>query len=214
MRPPLRPLLLVLLALLVPVAPFVIFGERLEAAVEAWFSPPPSPEALFAAIAGVLATDVFLPVPSSAVGTLAGAKLGVWLGAAATWLGLTAGAVLGFALARRFGRPLAERWAGAEETRRMERLSERYGPTVLVLVRAVPVLAEASVLLLGATALAWRRFLPAMLAANLGVALAYAAFGRLAERYEALPAALAVSVALPVLAATMIKRWSKAERGN
>lgn len=209
-----RPLLVVSLVLLVPVVPFVLFGAELEAQIEAWLTPPPAPSVLAAAVAGVLATDVFLPVPSSAVSTLGGAKLGIWAGTATSWLGLSVGAVLGFGLARAFGHPLAERLAGADELARMEKLSERFGPLVLVLARAVPVLAEASVLLLGATRLGWRRFLPPTLAANFGIALAYSAFGQWAEQYELLPLALAISLALPVLVATMARHWRPAPSHN
>lgn len=204
-----RPLLLVTLVLLVPIVPFVLFGDELEAQIAAWLTPAPPPGTLAALVAGVLAVDIFLPIPSSAVSTLAGAKLGVGLGTAASWVGLSIGALLGFGLARWLGRPLAERFTAADDLARMEQLSARYGPTVLVLARAAPVLAEASVLLLGATGLSWRRFAPPMLAANLGIALAYSAFGRAAEQYELLPFALAVSIALPVLLATMVKRWGK-----
>ncbi len=202
----LRSLLIVMLALLVPIVPFLWFGTELEARIEAWLSPPPSPAVLAAAVAGVLAVDVFLPVPSSAVSTLGGAKLGVAAGTAASWLGLSLGGIIAFALARWLGQPLARRLAGEDELARMEQWTTRLGPTAVVLARAVPVLAEASVLFLGATRLSWSRFLPPLLASNLGIALAFSAFGRWAERYQILPLALAISIALPVLIATMMKR--------
>jgi hypothetical protein len=72
----------------------------------------------------------------------------------------------------------------------------------------VPVLAEASVLLLGMHGLSWRRFLPPVLLSNLGLALAYAAFGELAEKYSLLPLALGVSIALPVVMVALFRAWS------
>jgi uncharacterized membrane protein YdjX (TVP38/TMEM64 family) len=158
-------------------------------------------------VIGVLASDVLLPVPSSFVSTLAGSRLGVWIGAAAIWLGMTAGAVGGFALARWFGRPLAERFVAADDLHRMQGLSDRAGPGMLVLTRALPVLAEASVLLLGAMRLPWRRFLPAVALANLGLALAYAALGHFAYQNGHLAVALVASIALPVLATTLSRQW-------
>ena len=89
----------------------------------------------------------------------------------------------------------------------MRQLSARYGPLVLVLTRAVPVFAEASVLIVGIHRLSWRRFLPVVLLSNLGIALAYAAFGDLAEQHQWLPLALAVSIAVPVLVAVAARRW-------
>ncbi len=77
----------------------------------------------------------------------------------------------------------------------------------LVVLRAVPVLAEASVLLVGIHDLSWRRFLPPVVLSNLGIALAYAKFGELAERNGWLPLALGISVALPLLLAVVARRW-------
>ena len=111
-------------------------------------------------IVGLLATDVLLPIPASLVSTLGGARLGWAGGTAASWAGMSLGAVLGFAWLRYGGRPVAERLAGPEELQRIEQLSRRYGPSVLVVTRALPVFAEASVLLVGIERLAWRRFLP------------------------------------------------------
>jgi hypothetical protein len=79
---------------------------------------------------------------------------------------------------------------------------------LLVLSRGVPVLAEATVLLFGMHGLAWRRFLPPVLLANLGLALAYGMFGELAERYHSLPLAMAVAIALPVLMVAAFRAWT------
>lgn len=200
------PLVFIAVVLLIPILPLVVFGEVGAAELDAWLKKLPSPTLLATAVAALLAVDIFLPVPSSLVSTLAGGELGPWLGTLAAWLGMTAGAVLGFALARLFGRPLARRFSNPEELARIERLSQKHGPLILVLVRALPAMAEASVLLMGASGLSWRRFLPPVLASNLGIALAYALFGHVAERHGLLPLALAVAVALPVLAITMVHR--------
>ncbi len=49
---------------------------------------------------GLLASDILLPIPSSIVGTLLGARLGFWAGLIAIWTGLMAGNILGYLLAR------------------------------------------------------------------------------------------------------------------
>jgi membrane protein DedA with SNARE-associated domain len=95
---------------------------------------------------------------------------------------------------------------------RTEGLIERFGPLLLVLGRGVPVLAEATVLLFGMHGLSWRRFLPPVLLANLGLALAYSLFGELAERYHSLPLALAVAIALPVLMVAAFRASTRAMR--
>jgi uncharacterized membrane protein YdjX (TVP38/TMEM64 family) len=208
-----RPLLIVTLVLAAPVVPFLLVGDRLESWFTAMFDPPPSATALWWMVAGVMASDVLLPVPSSMVSTLAGAQLGIVGGTSASWIGMTAGAMLAFGLARRFGRSLALRLVAAEDLDRLDRLALRLGPGLIVLTRAVPVLAEASVLLLGINQLAWRRFLPALLASNLGIALAYAAFGDLAGEHAWLPLALGISLAAP-LALLALARWWLARRAH
>lgn len=201
-----RPLLIVTLVLAAPIVPFVLFGDRLEGWFVGLFDPPPSTATMWWLVAGAMAADVALPVPSSMVSTLAGAELGVLGGTSASWVGMTAGAMLAFALARAWGRPLAERLVAADDLDRLDRLATRLGPGLIVVTRAVPVLAEASVLLLGVNRLAWRRFLPALWTSNLGIALAYAAFGDVAGEYAWLPLALGISVAAP-LAATAFAQW-------
>jgi len=206
MRGLMRPALLITLLLLIPVVPFLWFGEALEARIGQWLDPPPSAGIIAVMTFGILAADIFLPVPSSLVSTAAGAELGIPLATMASWAGLSAGNVLGFAVARRFGRPLAFRFAKPADLEGLEMLSARFGPRLLVLTRALPVLAEAAVLLVGAMRLGWREFLPPILLSNLGLSLAYATLGRYAQAQGQLPLALAASIALPLLAATMARR--------
>src|SRR3954468_7544566 len=75
--PLMRWAIIVILVLLVPIVPFLIFGPAFEAEVRHDLNRIDSPWILATLVAAVLATDVFLPVPSSLVSTLAGAKLGI-----------------------------------------------------------------------------------------------------------------------------------------
>ncbi len=208
-----RPLLVIVLALLIPVVPFVALGESLDQRVAEWLDPPPLPQAVALMTVGVLAVDVLLPVPSSLVSTFAGARLGVPAATAASWLGLMAGAIFAFGLARVCGRPLAARLSSVEELDEIDRLGRRAGAWLLIITRPLPILAEAAVLFLGTTSMTWRRFLPPVMLSNLGIALVYAVLGRMAQSQGELPLALAASIALPVLATT-IARWLLGRRGS
>jgi uncharacterized membrane protein YdjX (TVP38/TMEM64 family) len=203
MRSLLKPILLLTVVLAIPILPFLGFGGWMEERMEAWLHSALSPGAVAALVVGLLATDVFLPVPSSVVSTVAGDVLGFWIGTAVSWLGMTVGAAAAFALARAFGRPLALRFAGKEDLERIDAAGDRVGPLVLVLARPVPVLAEASVLLMGTTRLSWWWFFVPVALSNLGIAAVYAALGNLVALWIALPA----SVALPLLAATIARRF-------
>lgn len=207
MRELFRTLPLMCVVLLVPVLPFLFFGGHFEDWLRGMAENPPPAEVTFSLVVGLLATDIFLPIPSSVVATMGGWQLGGVLGTCASWLGLNVGAAIGFALARRWGQPFARWFSKDEDLDRMRTISERFGPLVLVLTRAMPVFAEASILIAGIHKLSWRRFLPAVLLSNLGIAIAYSALGDYAEQHQWLPLALAVAVAVPVIVAAVAQRF-------
>ena len=198
------PILGLLVVLLIP---FLLFGPQLESWARQFQETPPSRPMAFALVVGLLSTDILLPVPSSAVSTLAGGELG-WLGGAvASWLGMTLGALMGFALARRWGGKFAGRMSSEEDLQRMSQATERYGAAAIVLARGVPLLSEASVLLFGSHGMSWRQFFPPIALSNLGIALAYSVFGDIAKQHQWLPLALGVAVGLPVVLAVLMRRW-------
>lgn len=207
MRELFRTLPLMCAVLLVPIVPFLFFGAQLNDWLRGLTETPPQPFATFALVVGLLATDILLPIPSSVISTLSGWQLGWFWGTLATWSGMNLGAMLGFALARRYGQRFALCFSRGQDLQRIQKVSDRYGPLVLVITRAMPVFAEASILMAGIHQLAWRRFVPAIIASNLGLAIAYAAFGDYAERHQWLPLALAVSVAVPMVVAGIARKW-------
>jgi len=193
---------LIAAVLAIPVVPFLVLGEKFEDRITGWLSAGLSPGAVAIAVIGLLASDILLPVPSSALSTFAGRVLGFWGGAGASWCGMTAGAAIAFWLVRVFGRSLARWLSSDQELERTDALAARWGVWLLVLTRPIPVLAEASVLLIGTTRLSWWQFLAAVGLSNFGIAAAYAALGDCVE----FPIAIAASIALPLLAAA-IARW-------
>jgi uncharacterized membrane protein YdjX (TVP38/TMEM64 family) len=195
-------ILLTAAALAVPIVPFLACGESLETRMAGWLSVAQSPQAIAALVIGLLASDIFLPVPSSLVSTFAGKALGFWLGTAASWCGMTIGASLGFWLARCLGRPFARRLSSEAELAHTDALANRYGALIVILARPIPVLAEASVLVMGMTRIGWWSFFAAVALSNAGVAAAYAALGDRAQ----LPVAIVASLIVPLVFAA-IARW-------
>ena len=88
-------------------------------------------------------------------------------------------------------------------------MTDRFGPGFLILARGVPVLAEASVLLMGVHGLSWRRFLAPIIISNLGISLAYTAFGHIAAEHDWFPLAMGVSIGVPVLLTLIVQRFVK-----
>lgn len=199
--------LILLLVLLVPIVPFLLLGDRFEAQLQHWLSGQVHRREVVVGVIVLLGADMLLPVPSSGVSTLAGARLGIVWATAASWLGMTIGTVCGFALARWIGEPLVRRAAGRDDMNRLQSLSDNYGALTIALTRPIPILAEAAVLLLGAARLAWGKFLPIMLVSNLAIALVYSALGALAFGRGQLAMALIASVGLPVLVTWIARRW-------
>jgi uncharacterized membrane protein YdjX (TVP38/TMEM64 family) len=147
--------------------PFLIWGGRIEAWTLAFLRSGAGRWTVAAVVAGLLASDIALPVPSSLVSTAAGSLLGFAAGAAASWAGMCLGCVVGYRLGR----------AGRADVSRVRAARDRYGDWILVLFRPIPVLAEASVVMAGLARVPWPRFVLLTFSSNLAVSVAYAYLG-------------------------------------
>lgn len=173
--------------------PFALVGEL---PGERWLSAADARAPLFAALGALLlAADVLLPVPSSAVGLMLGARLGLVLGFACCLLGLIVGHTVGYGL----GRLAPRRWAPSAPS----------APSMLgiFLSRPVPMLAEALAVSAGATRMPLGHFL---VSATLGDAIYAAVLS--AAGAELLPtgaylAALIVPMLLVAGAGWAARRW-------
>ena len=81
-------------------------------------------------------------------------------------------------------------------------VGDRRGILILILARPVPVLAEASVLVIGTMRIGWWRFFAAVGLSNLGIAAIYAALG---DRVQ-LPIAVVAAFAAPLVVAAVARR--------
>ena len=206
MHRPLRLLLIpALVAVAVPLVPFLAFGTRLDHAVARWLDPLPTPPVLAAIEVGVLAADLLLPVPSSMVATLGGAHLGVVIGTACAWLGMTAGAMLGWWLGRTAGAASLSRLT-TDEQEQLAHQQRRFGPLAVVVTRPLPLVAEAAALMAGAAGMGWRPFLLAAGVGNLAIALVWSLAGALGQRADSLQWAVVASLALPVAITWLVLR--------
>lgn len=198
-NPWVKPLLLITIVLILPLALLAIWGEAFINVAEYWQQHPPSRTAMCLTIAGILASDVFLPVPSGPISTLAGSQLGVVPGTIVSTIGMTIGAVIAFSLARAWGRPLAERYSSVEQLAELENSCSEHGVWMVLVTRPLPILAEACALLVGALQMSWRQFLPAILLSNALISATYALLGQQAATYGWLPLAVCTSAAIPLL---------------
>jgi uncharacterized membrane protein YdjX (TVP38/TMEM64 family) len=196
---------LTLAAVAVPLIPFLAFGTRLDLLVADWLEPRPTPAVLAALEVGVLAADIVLPVPSSMVATLGGAELGIALGTACAFLGMTAGSLAGWSLGKAAGaRALAR--LDAADRRDLEHRQQQLGPLLVVLTRPLPIVAEAAALVAGGSGMRLVDFLPAAASGNLVIALLWSAAGALGREADSLPLMLVWSLVIPVALAWLAVR--------
>jgi membrane protein DedA with SNARE-associated domain len=201
------------LVLLLILLPFALWEEPIAALSARLLTPAAGRLVLAAVVVLLLGSDVLLPIPSSFVSAGAVALLGAWWGGASVALGMTLGGWLGYALGRWGGEPLARRMAGAAELERARHAMERFGGWVLLVCRGVPVLAEASTLLAGATRLDPLRFGLVTALGNAGLALAYSLIAVLElTGYAAWLAPLSFGVAVPALALLALRGISGGQR--
>jgi uncharacterized membrane protein YdjX (TVP38/TMEM64 family) len=125
---------------------------------------------------GLLVGDVVLPVPSSLVMIANGALFGIAIGAALSFAGSRAGALIGFAIGRR-GEVVVARFVAPDARARADRILERWGPLAIVLTRPLPILAETTIILAGASRLGWTKATIAMVIGILPIAILYAVIG-------------------------------------
>jgi uncharacterized membrane protein YdjX (TVP38/TMEM64 family) len=176
--------------------PFFLFESQLNAFAARTIQGSTAAWLASASIFGLLALDVFLPVPSSIVSTAAGVLFGFWRGAAIVWAGMMVACLIGYALGAR-ATGLARRFVGEDGLTRADRLVRRHGDWTIVLCRPVPVLAEASVIFAGLVGASFPRFVALSALSNLGIAAGYAAFGAYSMSVDSFVVAFLGALVIP-----------------
>jgi uncharacterized membrane protein YdjX (TVP38/TMEM64 family) len=194
-----RLLLLSLLLLLFILIPFGIGEEPIQRWTQEILHGQRSRGGIAVALCGLLALDIVLPVPSSLVSTGAGLLLGFWKGALVSWIGMWLGCLVGYGMGRKMAQKPVQRLVGAQEYETISALMARYGDRTIALCRAVPVLAEASVLLAGMFGMPFRRFALLTAVSNLGISLVYAAVGAYSVQTGSFLLAFAGAILVPLL---------------
>ena len=192
------------IALIAIVAAFVIgsklllenlLGVSLEPLARSWMANAGAPGA--AAVIGLLAVDIFIPVPSSVVMVLSGAAFGVLWGSVLAFIGSIGGEWLGFELARKYGMSLSARFIGDEsERRRLNRLLTRHGAAAIAVTRALPVVMETMSVVAGLSAMKRGTFLIASTIGTLPIVVIYAYAGAMSREMDSVVPAVVIVIAI------------------
>ncbi len=203
--------LLAALILALILVPFALFGERLELWTAAFLDSAREHRTTVALVlGGLLAADFILPTPSSLVSTACGLLLGFIPGTLVSLTGMTVSCALGYALGR-FGRTAVRRRLLSEhDLDRLDRLYRRTGDWLIVVTRAVPVLAEAAVLFAGMGRMPLKRFFILSILSNTGISLVYSLTGSLTSGAVSFFASFAGAILLPLAAMLIMRRKESA----
>lgn len=146
---------------------------------------------------GLIWADLVLPVPQTSVIAALGILYGLIGGGLLGSVGLITGGLLGYALARRYGRRVVVRLVGDRSLRRMQAFFDRAGMSAIVLTRSLPYsVPEALVCVAGLSTMRVGRFIVALSLGSVPTAFAFAAIGAGWEEQPLL--ALAISYVLPI----------------
>ena len=150
-----------------------------------------------ATVIGLLAADVFVPIPSSVIMILSGAAFGVWWGSLLAFAGSMSGEWLGFEIARRYGSAWASRFIGNErEVARLNAMLARHGAAAVAVTRPLPVVMETMSLVAGVSTMRRRTFLWASAIGTAPIVVLYAYAGAMSRETGSLIPAIVILIAV------------------
>jgi uncharacterized membrane protein YdjX (TVP38/TMEM64 family) len=172
-----------------------LLGFSLEPLARSWMADAGAPGA--AAVIGLLAIDIFIPVPSSIVMVLSGAAFGVVWGSLLAFIGSIGGEWLGFELARRYGTSLSSRFIGDDvERQRLNRILNRHGAAAVAVTRALPVVMETMSVVAGLSTMKRSTFLIASTIGTLPIVVIYAYAGAMSREMDSIVPAVVILIAV------------------
>lgn len=186
-----------------PVIPFLILSSYIEPWAEQLLEGrlfEDQPVIFSIVVVTLLVVDIVLPLPSTIICTVSGGVLGGFVSTLVCWTGLNLSAGLGYYLSMYLGRPFAVRHTNPDRMAETADLINRMGPWALAVCRALPVLAEASVLYVGLYRMKLKYFWPPILIANLILAIAYCVLGSAAREQEWFGTAIGIATFVPFFA--------------
>lgn len=161
---------------------------------------------------GLLIADVLIPVPSSVVMLMHGVLFGAVLGAGLSLVGSVGATLVGFTIGRRGG-PLIDRVVPAHERERADAMLARWGFLAILVTRPVPILAETTAILAGASrTVPWHRATLAALVGSVPAAVLYAAAGAFAASFANLSLVFGCVIGIAVI--VWVAEWLLARRAG
>lgn len=195
-KPSKRIVLLFVVLVLFVLIPFGLWGSAVDTWFEAQMETAGEHKLRTAAILfALLGSDIVMPIPSSLASTVCGRALGFGWGFLVSFMAMNLSACLGWLLGRFFSN-CATRKIGERDMRTLAAFDARNGVWLLVALRPVPVLAEASVLFSGIVKHHPAKAAAALVVSNAVVSVVYAAIGAWGKTVDSMIPAFLATVAV------------------
>lgn len=147
--------------------------------------------------AGLLVSDLLLPVPGTVVMSALGYVYGAVMGGAFAAAGSVGAGIAGYGVGRLLPERIARRWIGEGDFERSRRLFSGGGGWVIALSRALPVLPEALSCTAGVVRMPFGRFVSAVACGSVPTGLIFAGIGAAGQKDPGW--AMALSLVIPAL---------------
>jgi uncharacterized membrane protein YdjX (TVP38/TMEM64 family) len=152
-----------------------------------------------ASIVGLLAVDVFLPVPSSIVMVLSGVLFGTGIGGMLSLFGSIIGNVLGYEIMQRYGPAFCSRFVKEEDISRIRPMIEKYGAVAVILSRPLPVVMETVSLAAGLCGMPRKKFFASSLIGTFPICFLYAYAGATSMQFRTIVPTMFMLVCIPAI---------------
>lgn len=185
--------------------PFLLWGESWQWTPEGTIAWLKSYGTWAWAIAlGLLAADLFLPLPATAIMAALGFVYGPFVGGLIGGFGSLASGCLAYGICRALGRNAAVKLVGNQDLLKGEQLFYRFGGWLVTLSRWLPLFPEVVACMAGLTRMPWPSFLIAMICGCFPMAFTFAFVGHTGVEYPLI--ALSLSAIVPPILWFLIQR--------
>ncbi len=154
---------------------------------------------------GLLAADLFLPLPATAVMAALGYVYGPITGGIIGGIGSSASGCLAYGICRALGRNAAVKLVGQEDLIKGENLFARFGGWLVTLSRWLPLFPEVVACMAGLTRMPGHLFLVAIVCGSFPMAFTFAFVGHAGVRHPLF--AISLSAVVPPILWFLIQRY-------
>lgn len=161
---------------------------------------------IFWIFAGFLGADVFLPIPSTVIFTLAGNTLGIFLGFLSTTLGMLACSSIGYLLGFHSDKLFFKKMVSEKDKKTMNLWNNKVAGWIVIISKGLPILNETICLTCGFTKMNFVKYTLFSLSGIVPIAFIYSLFGYIAETAEQVLIIICFGFLVSFILAVLIRR--------